>query len=52
MALTLRKRLGLADKPAYVKTLGLNGQAMAHVSDSRKTAFTVQYVEHISPVQE
>ena len=33
-------------------TLGLNGQVIAHVSDSQKTAFTVQYMEHISPVQE
>jgi hypothetical protein len=48
----LRKRLGLAVKPAYVITLGLNGQVMAHTSDSRKTAFTGQYMDHISPVEE
>jgi hypothetical protein len=52
MSPRLRKRLGLADEPAYVTTLGLNGQVMAHASDSRKTAFTVQYMEHLSPVQE
>jgi hypothetical protein len=52
MSPRLRKRLGLADEPAYVMTLGLNGQVMAHASDSRKTAFTVQYMEHLSPVQE
>jgi len=52
MALRLRQQLGLADEPAYVTTLGLNGQVMAHTSDSRKTAFTVQYMEHLSPVQE
>jgi hypothetical protein len=45
MALRLRERLRLADEPAYVTTLGLNGQVIAHVSDSRKTAFTVQYME-------
>jgi len=48
----LRKRLGLADEPAYVTTLGLNGHAMAHASESRKTTFTVQYMVHLSPVQE
>ena len=52
MAPRLRKRLRLADEPAYATTLGLNGQVMAHASDSRKMAFTVQYVEHLSPVQE
>jgi len=48
----LRKRLGLAVEPAYVMTLGLNGQVMAHASESRKTTFTVPYMEHLSPVQE
>jgi len=48
----LRKRLSLAEDPAYVTTPGLNGQVMAHASDSRKMAFTVQYMEHLSPVQE
>jgi len=52
MAPRPRKRLGLADEPAYVTTLGLNGQVMAHASDSRKTAFTVQYMEHLSRVRE
>jgi hypothetical protein len=52
MASRLRKRPGQADEPAYVRTLGLNGQVMAHVCDSPKTAFTVQYMEHISPVRE
>jgi len=52
MAPRLRKRLGLADKPTYVTTLGLNGQVMAHASESQKMAFTVQYMEHLSPVQE
>jgi hypothetical protein len=52
MAPRLRKRLGLADEPAYVTTLALNGHVMAHASESRKTTFTVQYIEHLSPVQE
>jgi hypothetical protein len=52
MAPRLRKRLGLADEPAYVTTLGLDGQIMAHASESRKTTFTVQYMEQLSPVQE
>jgi hypothetical protein len=52
IALRLRKRLGLADEPAYVTTLGLNVQVMAHARESLKTAFTVQYMQHLSPVQE
>jgi hypothetical protein len=52
MAPRLRKLLGLMDEPAYMTTVGLNGQVMAHGSDSGKTAFTVQYMEHLSPVQE
>jgi len=47
----LRKRLGLAAERTYVTTLGLNGQVKAHASDSQKTAFTVQYMEHLSPLQ-
>ena len=39
MARSLRKWLGLADEPAYATTLGLNGQVMAHASESPKTAF-------------
>ena len=49
MALRQRKHLCLADEPSYVTTLGLNGHVMAHSSESRKTAFTVQYMEHLSP---
>jgi hypothetical protein len=52
MAPRLEKRLGLADELAYIMTLGLNGPAMAHASESRKTAFPVQYMEHFAPVQE
>jgi len=52
MAPRLRKRLGLADEPAYITTLGLNDQVMAQASESRKTAFTVQYIEHLAPIEE
>jgi len=43
----LRTRLGLADEPAYITTLGLNGHVMAHASESRKARFTVQYMKHL-----
>jgi len=52
MAPRLRKWLGLADETAYVMTLGLNGQVTADASECQKTAFTVQYMQHISPVQQ
>jgi hypothetical protein len=48
----LRKRLDLAEEPAYVTSLGLNGQVMAHASGSRKMVFTVQSMEHLSLVRE
>jgi hypothetical protein len=48
----LLQQLGLADAPAYIPTLGLDSQAMAHTSKSQKTAFTVQYMDHLSPVEE
>jgi hypothetical protein len=48
----LLQQLGLTDEPAYVTTLGLDSQAMAHTSKSQKTAFTVQYMDHLSPVEE
>jgi len=48
----VRKWLGLADEPAYVTTLGLNGQGIAHASETQKTAFTVQCMEHLSLVRE
>jgi len=47
-----QKRLGLEDEPAYVTTLGHDGQVMAHASDSRKTVFMIQDIQHLSPVQE
>jgi len=52
LTLSLQIRLGLADEPPYVTTPGLNGHRMAHTSESRNTTFTVQYMEHLSPVQE
>jgi len=52
MAPRLRKRHGLVDEPAYLTTVGLNGHVLAHASDGRKTTFTIQYMEHLSPVEE
>jgi len=49
---SLRKRQRLANEPAYIMTPGLNDQVMTHPSDSQKTAFTVQYIKHLSPVQQ
>ena len=48
----LRTWFCLEHEAAYVTTLGLNGQVMANVSNSRQTDFTVQCMENISPVQE
>jgi len=48
----MAKQLRLPDEPAYVTSLGLNGQEMAHASESQKTAFTVQYMKHLSPVEQ
>jgi hypothetical protein len=52
MAPRLRKRLGLADEPASLKTSGLTSHGMAHASESRNTTFMVQYMEHFSLLQE
>jgi len=52
MAPRLQKRVRPAAEPAYTMTLGHNGQAMAHASDSRKMVFPVQYLEHLSPIKE
>jgi len=52
MSPRLRTRLCLADEPAYVMTLGLNGHVFAHASAIPITAFTVHSLEHLSPVQE
>jgi hypothetical protein len=52
LALRLGTELGVVDEPGYVTTLGLNGQEMADTSKSRKTAFTVQYMDPLTPVQE
>jgi len=48
----LRKWLGLLEDPGKVWTAGLHAQGMVHTSQSRKMAFTSQYLEHLSPVQE
>jgi hypothetical protein len=52
MAPRLQKLLGLVEEAAYVMTLCPNGQVMASTSESRKTAFTVQYMEHLAPVEQ
>jgi len=52
MAPRLRKQLLLPDSPAYIQTLGLNSQVMCHGGESRKTTSTVQYIEHLSQVDE
>jgi len=46
------KQLGRADKLAYITTVGPNGQVMAHTGDCPETTFTVQYMVHLSPLQE
>ena len=48
----LRIHLCLADEPAYITTLGLNSQVMAHTSNGRTSAFMVQYMEHLSLCEE
>jgi len=52
MSPRLRKWLGLADEPASITALSFKGQVVAHASDSQKTAFMIQYMEHLSPVRE
>jgi hypothetical protein len=48
----LQKWLCLLDEPAFITTQGLNRHVMAHASQSGKMAFTVLYMEHLSPVEE
>jgi len=48
----LRKWLGLAHDPTYFTPLGLIGQVLAYVSDSRKLTFKVQCMEHQPLVEE
>jgi len=52
VALRLRGWLGLVYEPAFVTTLGLNGPVMAPANECPKRAFTVQYIAHLSPLEE
>jgi len=46
----LLNRLGLPHEAAHIRTHGLDGQVIAHARESRKTAMTVQYNNHLAPV--
>jgi len=46
----LLNRLGLPHEAAHITTHGLDGQVIAHARESRKTAMTVQYMDHLAPV--
>jgi len=48
----LLNRLGLPHEAAHITTHGLDGQVIAHVRESHKTAMTVQYIDHLAPVHE
>jgi hypothetical protein len=48
----LLNRLGLPHEAAHITTHGLDGQVIAHARESRKTAMTVQYMDHLAPVHE
>jgi len=50
MAPRLVRQLGLKHEPAFTSTQGLNGHVMVSAKESRKTSISVQYVEHLAPV--
>jgi len=52
MSPQLLNRLGLPHEAAHISTHGLDGQVIAHARKSRKTAITVQYMDHLAPVHE
>ena len=52
MSPQLLNRLGLPHEAAHITTHGLDGQVIAHARESRKTAMTVQYMDHLAPVHE
>jgi hypothetical protein len=52
MAPRLLRRLGLRHEPAFTSTQGLNGQIMMSAKESQKTSFSVQYFQHLAPVDE
>ena len=48
MSPQLLNRLGLPHGAAQITTHGLDGQVIAHARESRKTAMTVQYLDHLA----
>ena len=48
----LLRRLRLPHEPAFTSTQGLNGQLMMSAKERRKTNISVQYFEHLAPVDE
>ena len=46
----LLNRLGLPHEAAHITTHCLDGQVIAHAREIRKTAMTVQYMDHLAPV--
>jgi hypothetical protein len=48
----LLNRLGLPHEAVHITTHGLDGEVIAHARESRKTAMTVQYMDHLAPVHE
>ena len=52
MSPKLLRRLGLRHQAAHTTTLGLNGHVIEHANDSRKTTISVQYLNHLAPVDE
>jgi hypothetical protein len=52
MSPRLRKKLGLADEAVGITTIGLDGRVMESAKNSQKVTMTVQYLEHLAPVDE
>jgi len=50
MSPQLLSRLGLPHEAAHITTHDLDGQVIAHVRERRKTAMTVQYMDHLALV--
>jgi hypothetical protein len=48
----LRKLLNLDTAPAWTTTYGLDGAVLAHARNSRKVNISVQYFDHLAPVEE
>jgi hypothetical protein len=48
----LLRQLRLPHEPAFTSTQGLNGQLMMSAKESRKTNISVQYFEHLAPVDQ